>query len=283
MDIDILIVPYDSGHRSWRMGAGPGRLLAAGLAGALEDANHRTRLVPVDLEADVPTEVAAAFELARSVKDRVREARAAGRLPLVLSGNCGVALGTVAALYRPRIVWFDAHGDLHTPDTTRSGFLDGMALATLTGRGWRTLVEDIGLRPVPDERVDLVGARDIDPAEAALLDDSGIRAHGVDVRPEQLATVPGGEVYLHVDLDVLDPSVGRANPYATPGGFTLPGLLDLLAGLAGAHPIGALALASYDPAVDGDGAIATAAIRIATVVADAAARDETEGRPRTGP
>ena len=272
MDIDILTVPYDSGHRDVRMGAGPARLMEAGLPGALVDAGHTVRTVPIDLRSDFPAEVAAAFELAGSVRDRVLEARREDRLPLILSGNCGTALGAVAALDRPRIVWLDAHGDLHTPDTTRSGFLDGMALATLTGRGWRSLARDLGLRPVPDERVDLVGARALDPAEVALLARSGIRSHGVDADPSDLASADGGEVYLHVDLDVLDPSEGRANAYATPGGFELPRLLDLLDGLAGAHPIGAVALASYDPDADPDAAVAGAAARIATVVAGGASR-----------
>ena len=95
----------------------------------------------------------------------MRETVEEGRFPLVLAVNCFTSLGTVAGLGRDvGVVWFDAHGDFNTPDTTTSGFLDGMGLAMLLGDGWRELRQTVeGLRPVPAEHALLVGARDIDP------------------------------------------------------------------------------------------------------------------------
>ncbi|HSR15845.1 MAG TPA: arginase family protein, partial [Gemmatimonadales bacterium] len=89
--------------------------------------------------------------------------------PLVYAGDCMAAIGMLAGLQRrgidPALLWFDAHGDFHTWETTRSGFLGGMPLAMLTGRGEQTVVAGAGLRPLPDERVVLVDARDLDPGE----------------------------------------------------------------------------------------------------------------------
>ncbi|MEJ2503761.1 MAG: arginase family protein, partial [Gemmatimonadota bacterium] len=232
----------------------------------------RVRTARVELDSEFPTEIAAAFSLARGVRKRVDDARREGRLPLLLAGNCGAAIGVVAALDRPRIVWFDAHGDLNTPDTTRSGFLDGMALAILTGRSWRALADDVGLDPVPDDHIDLVGARDLDAAEAALLATSAIRSHGPRAELADLGPPHDGDLYLHIDLDVLDPSVGTANPYATPGGFTLPALVDLVEALARTRAVGALTFAAYDPHSDPGGAIAGAATRIAAAAVDGITR-----------
>jgi arginase len=102
----------------------------------------------------------------------------------VLSGNCHSCLGTLAglqaeqALGHPRrtgIVWFDAHADFNTPDTTPSGFFDGTALSAATGGSWRTLTSTIpGFRPVDEARVVLVGAGDIDPGVDDLLERSAI-------------------------------------------------------------------------------------------------------------
>jgi arginase len=91
----------------------------------------------------------------------VGEARRADRFPLVLGGNCGVALGVVAGLGGDaRVVWADAHGDFNTPETTLGGFLDGMGLATLTGGCWTAITATIpGFAAVPDDHVWLLGAR----------------------------------------------------------------------------------------------------------------------------
>lgn len=263
MKLDLVQVPYDSGHRAARMGAGPLRLVEAGLPGALRDAGHEVRLEAVELEGVFTTEIASAFELARAVAGPVAEAERHGRLPLVLAGNCISAVGTVAALGRPAIYWFDAHADLNTPESTKSGFLDGMALSILLGRCWRGLAGQVGLEPVPEDAVCLIGARDVDAAEEEFLAGSAVRRLNAAALPGALPAVSGARAYVHIDLDCLDPSVGRANAYAADGGLTLERLLDMIDAIAARAPIAAAALTAYDPAVDPGGAVTEAAIRIA--------------------
>lgn len=99
MDLRIIAVPYDTAIRDWRMGAGPDRLLECGLEDHLRAAGHRVAIERIELPPDEPTsEISTAFELAVRLRDRIHDARSAGELPIVLAGNCGTALGTLAAL-----------------------------------------------------------------------------------------------------------------------------------------------------------------------------------------
>ena len=96
MNIQLILVPYDTARRGWRSGAGPDHLLRAGLSTHLQSQGHVVAEVQV-IEDDPtcqPDEIRTAFELARRLATAVRSARAAGRFPLVLSGNCNSAVGT---------------------------------------------------------------------------------------------------------------------------------------------------------------------------------------------
>lgn len=272
----LIAVPYDSGVRGWRMGAGPDRLLDAGLASALRAAGHTVAAEHVELPAGAPaTEIGATFALAAQLAERVRAARAGGALPIVLAGNCASAMGTLSGLDGPEpgIVWLDAHADLNTPETTRSGFLDGMALAIATGRCWASMASTVpGFRPVPEDTVCLIGTRDFDPAEAGYIASSPIPVlarDDVHARlPAALETLRrrAGTVYLHIDLDVLDPSEGRVNSFSTDEGLLLADVLRVIEMIRGRLTIGAVALTAYDPAFDPDGRITTAAQSIVTEV-----------------
>jgi arginase len=230
MDIQLLLAPYDTARRGWRSGAGPEHLVQAGLPAHLESLGHRVAGIQVieDDPAESPAEIRTTFELIRRVATAVRDARAAGRFPVVLSGNCNVgAVGTLSGLTpEPRsIFWFDAHGESNTPETTGSGFLDGMALSIALGWCWRVVAASVpGFLPVAPEATFLIGARDLDPLEAALLSESRVTLVPVsDVSTglsDRLAAapLPEGLGYMHLDLDVLDPdSVGRANSLPAPG------------------------------------------------------------------
>jgi arginase len=231
-----------------------------------------------DDPAQAPAEIRTAFELARRLATAVRSARAAGHFPLVLSGNCNTAVGTVSGLTPARraTFWFDAHGDSNTPETTTTGFLDGMGLAMTTGLCWRHLAADVpGFQPVAAETTFLLGARDVDPAEAALLQGSGVAAIAVEQIPDGLpgllATAPLADTlgYLHLDLDVLDPAVGHANYLPVPNGLTLPQLTAAVATIRARVPLGAAALTSYSPEDDHDQGVCRAAFAaIDAIVAD---------------
>ena len=270
MKIDLILVEYDSGRPHFRMANGPKRLIESGLAERLQGTGHTVRINRVVAETTNANEIAVTFELYRGVAKAVAKACADWSFPIVVSGNCGSALGTTAGLRAsgspPAVCWLDAHGDFNTPDTSESGFIDGMALATLTGRTWKNLAATIpGFIPVPEWQVALVGARDIDPLEAAALDESRVvRATpaDADLAFRSMAT-ESRRLYFHVDLDVLDPSVGRANMFSVPGGLTVDDVIRVMESARRRFDIAAAALTSYDPIADLDGRVARGAIDIA--------------------
>jgi arginase len=270
MNIQILVVPYDSGHRGWRCGAGPEHLLRAGLRGHLERLGHVVTAVQIleDDPSHQPAEIRTAFELARRLAHAVRSSRAVGHFPLVLSGNCNAAIGALGGLSPARCAtfWFDAHGDCNTPETTTTGFLDGMGLATAIGLCWHGLAETVpGFQPVPPEITFLLGARDLDPAEEGWLGQSLVTAVSVDqlraglpllLEKAALADTVG---YLHLDLDVLDPAVGRANYLPVPHGLSLDQLTGAIAAIRDRVPLSAATVASYSPEEDHDQGMCRAA------------------------
>ncbi|HUL70084.1 MAG TPA: arginase family protein [Gemmatimonadales bacterium] len=282
MDVQILAVPYDTAQRGWRMGAGPQHLLAKGLVEHLAQRGHQVRVeLVLDDPAQRPAEIRTAFALMRRVAERVKVARAEGRFPLVLSGNCNIAAGTLAGMApdHPSVFWFDAHADLNTPETTRSGFLDGMALATACGLCWRELTATIpGFAPLPLDAIALLGARHMDPPERALLERSPITfipPGSLDEALPRLLSAPrfaATRGYLHCDLDVLDPRVGQANPYAVPGGLSIEDVTGAIRRIGKAVPLAAGALTAYAPESDSDGAISRAGFTIAETILETVKR-----------
>ena len=282
MDIQLLLVPFDSGNRSARMGAGPERLLDVGLERTLRENGHdvHTRiahLAPESWQAEIQT----SFELMRMLSAAVREAKESRRFPIILAGNCSTAVGTLAGLgaQSTGVAWFDAHGDFNTPETTTSGFLDGTAVAIITGRCWSQLAATIpGFTPVPDERVCLIGTRDLDSLEGALLDESDVEVVApTNLRsalPQTLKSIREhvDTMYVHLDLDVLDSDVAHANSYAISGGLTLDDTEYALSEIARVFRIGAVTLSAYDPAGDTSDHAAKAAIRLVSAAARVAGR-----------
>jgi arginase len=273
--VSIIAVPYDSGQRATRMGRGPDALLGAGLADRLRRGGASVTSTVVVAPTDLfPGEIAVTLALQRQVAEHVADARRDGAFPLVLSGNCITAVGTIAGMRstgskRPGICWFDAHADANTPETSTSGFVDGMAVAMLIGACWRPLTHSVpGFAAVPASHVVLVGTRDVDPLEEEAVRAAGIRrlaSTGLrDELPSALdALAVCDEVYLHVDLDVLDPSEGRANGYAVTGGLTGGMLRDAVTQVRRHCRVGAASFTAYDPACDPEGRIAVLAVELA--------------------
>jgi arginase len=272
--LELIAWPYHAGLRDVSMGLGATTLAA--------DQELRAGLTASDLSVTVETippvdeslpEVARIFELDRRLARRVRVACARGAFPLVLGGNCVSCLGTVAGAGADAVVWLDAHADFDTTDDNISGFTDVFGLAILTGTGWRALRETIpGFVPVREDRVVLAAVRDLEPYQRMRLDASAVRTVPGAFEPGALAAALDGltgaaRVYLHVDLDALDAGVGRANPYAAPGGPSLEALLDAIEAVFDRYEVSSAALTAYDPRVDDDGAIAAAARRISALIA----------------
>lgn len=264
------------------MGAGPTALVQRhDLPGALRTSGHRVALEEIDLPDDLVPEIARTFELNRRVARAVEGAVAAEALPLVLSGNCNTCLGVNAGLADASlgVVWFDAHADFDTPEDNESGFFDVFGLAILTGTGWRAQRESIpGFEAVPEVRVLLVGARDLEPyqrarvegSELGLLSTEELRAGVLDHR---LATLRerAEAVYLHIDLDVLDPSEGTVNGWAAPGGLTADELDAAIESIGERFTIRATSLTAYDPALDHDGRVGRTAVSLAKTITRVAA------------
>jgi arginase len=203
-----------------------------------------------------------------------------GGRPVVLTGDCAISLGVVAGLQRagadPGIVWFDAHGDVQTPETTASGYLGGMPLRLLTGYRPELIAARLGLRPVPEHRIVLAGARDLDPPEETYLASAAIRRYEVaglttagltraDVTTGDLTTVglttvglttgglttgglttgglPAGPLYVHADLDVIDAAALPGLRYPVPGGPDAARLADALRLLLATGQVAALGIA----------------------------------------
>lgn len=266
MKIHALEAPYDSGRFKERMGLGPSSLLKAGLVSRLRFLGHEVVINRIHIADEFACEIKMTFAVANRVSAAVSKARAQGALPVVLSGNCNTAVGTISGLdpARTGVLWFDAHGEFHTPETTQSGFLDGMGLAIATGQCWRRLSESIqNFSRVPPKNIILAGVRDVDEEEQELLDKSGIQQiPAKEIRERGIAPLLNpalqslrrrvDSMYVHFDLDVCDSSVANWNEWSMSGGVSLSDMEGALELLAGGPPIAALGFASFNPQIDPD-------------------------------
>jgi arginase len=279
--VRTILAPYDSGHRGLRMGAGPDHLLKGGLPEMLRSAERPSlSFAHVLPEVDPPAEVATAFELDRLVAEQVQEAVTDDQFPLVLSGNCNTAVGTIAGLGAPDfgVVWFDAHADFNTPDTTTTGFTDGMGLAVAVGHCWKEMARGVpGFTAVAERDVVLAGVRAMEPSEEERLTASDVAVVGANriglEGPGALEAALDGlksrvsRVYMHLDLDVLDPEkVGKANEFAPEGGLGAEDLKVALSMVQERFAIAAAGIASYDSAFDADGGILAVALACAQML-----------------
>jgi arginase len=277
--LTLISVPFHLGRRGVGMGRGPLDLLGErALTDRLRAAGHDVEADEIN-EPDGDQEVGRTFEIARKLAGKVSATRRAGRLPLILAGNCNVCLGALGGIDSPRagIVWLDAHPDFNTADTTGSGFFDGMGLAIATGADWRTLARSIpGFHFVEEQNAILIGARDIDAGERERLEQGSVTVieggggpGSLPVaRVERSVNSMAGRVdgvYLHFDLDSLDPTLGRANQYASPGGLGIDDARTVISIVSSHAQVLAASFTAYNPDVDPDrfGETATHAIEVA--------------------
>jgi arginase len=244
MPVSFVVVPQWQGSPSSRA-----MRLAEGAAAIREDLpSARTVEVAVPLEAgDDQGGRIARFSSLQLVRERLTDALDDLDGPAVtVGGDCSVSYAAVAHAARHgdlALVWFDAHPDLNSPETSPSGAFSGMVVHALVDDG-----------VVPADRVFLAGARSWDPGEQAHAQQLGIRSFGVDELddPAALADAVAGSgasrVYLHIDLDVLDPAefAGLLDP--EPFGLPASGLLAAISALTERLPLAGATLASYAPA-----------------------------------
>lgn len=270
MEINIYVLPYDSGRRGERMGAGPMHWIDKGLEDFLRARGHAVRKTIIEAQGSFLTEIQTSFDLYRQLAGRIQQDCAGGAVPLVLSGNCGGALGGVSGLMgltseAVGVTWLDAHGDFNTPDTSASGFLDGMGLATAAGLGWKNLAKTLpNFRPVSTAHIVHVGGRDFDPGEEQLFVDHRVaRVQAGEVRQDGLAARLAPvldkmqrsvrDVYLHFDVDVLDPAETPANHFPAPGGLYPNEVAETIHLLRERFNLRGMGVASFDPSCDSHG------------------------------
>lgn len=274
--VDLICCPYDSGRRNWRCGLGPKRILQQGAVARIQSGGADVRLVEIETQVSYETEISLVFEAQRQIAISVAKAREQGRLPLVLGGNCNTAVGGASGIGGARlgVIWFDAHGEFCTPETTELGFLDGMGLAMMVGRCWQNVLSTVpGYVPIPETATALIGVRDLDPLEGRDLENSAITKVRVeDIRARGVANTFGlfleelardvDQVYLHIDVDVHDPDEAPANFYNAPGGLRADEVREAIAFIGQHVSIAGGGIGSYDPSFDPEGKTAEVAVGV---------------------
>jgi arginase len=187
-----------------------------------------------------------------------------GEFPLGLLANCNSLMGMLAGLQhsgstrRPLnvgLVWLDAHADFNTPETTLSGMLGGMPVACAAGRCLFRLRFKAGLDPaIATNNIIMMAVRDVDPLEQELIDDSNITMISTEdliKRSRKLKKIIAhlsqrvDVIYIHIDLDVLDPTEIPGANLPAPNGPTADQLAESLKLMMGFEKVGALGIASF--------------------------------------
>ncbi len=146
----------------------------------------------------------------------------ADKTPVVFANDCASCLGMMKGLEAksPAILWYDSHGDFNTPETTPSGFLGGMPLAALVGRGNQRLMRGLDLEPVSEADVIISDVRNLDPEEGVMLRGSEVSIYET-LDALDAAPFPDKPLYIHFDTDVVDCAEMPAMSYPEPGGPSL--------------------------------------------------------------
>jgi arginase len=175
---------------------------------------------------------------------------------ITIGGDCGVELAAIPHALRQAesslvaIVWFDAHGDLHTPSSSPSHTFSGMVLRTLLGEGSQALVP---AHPLSADSVVLVGVRSLDDEEAEFIQSAGIRSMRPDElrEPEnllaQISAMGATHVYLHIDLDVIDPIDFQGIGYPEPFGVPAASLIENIRAVCAAFPLVGAGITQFAP------------------------------------
>ncbi|MFN8669805.1 MAG: arginase [Gemmatimonadaceae bacterium] len=248
--IRLIGVPMDLGASRRGVDMGPSAVRYTELRERLEAMGHQVEdagNVPVPFREDAAKGaqrgaryLGAITDVCADVAARVRDALAAGALPVVLGGDHALSAGSIAgasAFFAATgghvgVVWVDAHADLNTPATSRSGNVHGMPLAALVGHGDKAMTGLAGRTPaVRVSDLAVVGLRDVDDAEKAhirkwnlstftmrALDEHGVRK--VMEEALAIATKETAGLWVSFDMDVIDPSDAPGVGTAVPGGIT---------------------------------------------------------------
>jgi arginase len=241
--VALIKMPYVGERNVPELSGGPDYLEQGGIQKLLEERGVQTRPVStVVLTADEDKTYGAWNHLGLANGDLaklVADERRSGNLPVGLLANCSSILGMLSGLQhsgpnakplRVGMVFIDAHGDFNTPETTLSGMLGGMPVAIAAGMCLTRMRLKTGLEPaLPTRHIVEICVRDTDPLEQELLDRSEIqqlsledvRARSANLHREmKRLSETTDAIYIHVDMDALDPREVPGHPLTVPGGPT---------------------------------------------------------------
>lgn len=250
MPATFVVVPQWQGSGSSRAM----RLIdgAEAIRGDLPSTSTMTVDVPPGAGSDLGTSVHR-LSAVQFVRDEVQATlRDATSPAIVIGGDCGVELGAVDWANQGgdiALLWIDAHPDLNTPESSPSGAFHGMVLRTLLGDGPEQVTPTSPLSP---ERVVLVGTRASDDAENDYIQSSGIRMLSTDgATPDAVAdalrATGASRVYIHVDLDALDPSELACIGYPEPFGLSVRTVTELIAAARSTLPLAGAGITEFAP------------------------------------
>jgi arginase len=215
----------------------------------------------------------------KEVAGRAEAVVSDGLFPIFLGGDHSISIGTVSGAARASagartgVIWLDAHADFNIPETSPSGNVHGMPLATLTGRGHPSLVEIGGPGPsVRAEDVVLIGLRSVDLEERNLLREAGVRTYTMKeidaygaarvVRQAIKALSHVDRVHLSFDLDVLDPEIAPGVGTPVRGGLTYREAHLVMELINEAGIISSLDVVEVNPILDVKNGTATLAVEL---------------------
>jgi arginase len=252
---------------------GPSTMASGGIRDTLARLNAVVRSAEAALTSQEVTEYGGWKKLGMALghfADIIRQNEADGYFTVGLLATCPSMPGLVAGLQgsgpgrdplRIGMLWLDAHPDINTPETTRSGSLGGMPVAVATGRALQRMRLDAKLEPaMSDQHVVMGGVRLTDPLEQDILDNSRIEQVSVDdlrrATPAVFAQLDrlnriSDKLYIHIDLDVLDPAEVPGHGNKVPGGPSSRELAALFEQIFARYPkasaIGFATIPSDDP------------------------------------
>jgi arginase len=205
--------------------------------------------IAVDAKPGKGDQTERVFPIHQRLAGEVEKAVLKGERPVAIFGDCCQVIPVLAGLQRAGVdatlIWIDAHGDFNTSETTPSGFLGGMPLAMITGRGDQRMMKSSGCAVLPDTSVILCGARDLDPGEKELLNSSGVR-QAVELDHLWRAPLPEGPLYVHFDSDVVDCNEAPAFLYPVKGGPSVRAVADFTRRLAASGRVAAVSMTVWD-------------------------------------
>ena len=275
MNITLHSVPFNQDKYRNGMGNAPRALFDAGLLERLAAIGvhvEYTEEVENNLgEGDMMTRLG---HLQNIVCDDVYDALKKNLFPLLLGGDCCNALGMWGGLTHARpdlkigVVWFDAHGDWNTEETSLSHYIGGMPYAAICGYGNKKLRADVGItQAAQTDHCVLIGARDLDAPEEALMKTTHLTVLPPTQARRDLSSTKKvlervDAFYLHFDIDSLDLSEAPGVNYPAPNGLTSDEAISIVRELRAAKPMIAMSLTAIDPTKDGSGKTVRAGLRI---------------------